>query len=217
MIRAWWLALLAAAAGGCATIQPYSIVVTVPTQTLLPPSAELNSYTRNSGLSLQLERTTNFCGEVKQAIAREIDQRQNRLTTRRSVLVLIGSIAALITTVYAGIEDDPKKGVVVPLGAVSGGTLLTSLPSLGQDERVAALRDKLAAIKARESNVVESWNELERGLLDVGVLRIEQGSHERGDAEWRKVQTALDAKYQELAPVEDRFRGSLANLSNECS
>ena len=201
----------------CASIQPYSVSVPIPAKTLLPASAELNEYTQNTGLSAQLERTTTFCGQIKQAIAKEIDAREKRLTTRRSVLLLIGSAAALGTTVYSGIQDTPDKKVVVPLSAISGSALLTAVPSLGKDERAEALREKLSAVKGKEASAIEAWNALERGLLDVSLLKGQQNKLKAGTDGWDKTQTDLDRKYVEIAPIEDRLRAALASLSNECS
>jgi hypothetical protein len=202
---------------GCTSIVPYSVRVATPNHTLLPPSAQLTQYTESVGLSAQLERSTAFCGHVKQMIAKEIDERAKRLSTRRSVLLLIGSAAALGTTIYSGIEDTPDKKIVVPLSAISGSALLTAIPSLAQDERAEALKEKLAAVKAKEGIAIEAWNALERGLLDVSLLRGRQESLQKGSDDWRSIQTDLDRKYVEIAPIEDRLRGALASLSNECS
>src|SRR5262245_25399556 len=138
-------------------VRPYSVTIRVPADTLLPPSHELDSYTSSSGLSLQLQRSTAYCGQTKQAIAREIDQRDRRALARRSTLLLIGSAAALASTMYSGVQDQPDKRIVVPLSAISGTTLLTALPSLGKDERADALREKLTAVKAKEAAAIEIW------------------------------------------------------------
>ena len=202
---------------GCASIPPYSVTVPPSTTSLLPPSKQLADYTDDVGLSLQLDRTTTFCGVVKQRIASEIDQRDRRLTTRKSVLLLLGSAAALSVTIYSGIQDTPKKEVIVPLSAISGGSLLTVLPSLGKDERSDALREKLATIKVREGAVIESWNALERGMLGVSLLKGHLEDAAKGSTAAGQVQMDLEAKYNELAPIEERFRTALAALANDCS
>lgn len=135
---------------------------------------------------------------------------------RRNVLVAIGSVAALTSTVYAGVEDDPSKDVTVPLGAISGTALLSALPSLGKDERAEALREKLSAIKTKEASAITGWNSLERGLLDISLLKLRLET-EQDAATAKKLKEDLDQKYVDLAPVEEQFRAALAALSNECS
>lgn len=216
-VRFFFLGFAGTVCAACSAIPPYSGVVPVPRQTLLPPSADLIEYTDDKGLSAQLERTTTYCGEVKQAIAREIDQRERRLVIRRNVLVAIGSVAALVSTVYAGVEEDPSKDVTVPLGAISGTALLAALPSLGKDERAEALREKLGAIKAKEASAITAWSSLERGLLDISLLRLRLEEVEQDAEAVQKLRVDLDQKYVGLAPVEEQFRAALAALSNECS
>ena len=59
------------------SVKPYSVRLSLPQQTLFPASPSL--ITTDSGLSTQLERTTLYCSQAKQAISTEADQRQTHL------------------------------------------------------------------------------------------------------------------------------------------
>jgi hypothetical protein len=200
----------------CGTIKPYTVIVPAPDSTLLPASAELARYTKKGGLTIQVERTTLYCGKVKQAIASELDHRSRRNSATKRILLLIGSAAALATTVYSGLKENPSKNVIVPLGAITGTALLTALPSLTEDERAGTLRDKLAAIKSKEGVVVDNLNAMEKGLLDLGLLQLQIGDSATSKAEVEQLKKDRLAMYSEIAPLEDHLRTSLSSLANEC-
>jgi hypothetical protein len=213
-------ALLATA--GCARITPWSVTVQPPPQTLVPASAELLEYTQNAGLSLQFERTTRHCGLVRQAIAREMDQRNGRSVGQRRTVLVIGSAAALATTIYSGTAEAPKKQVLVPLGTISGGSLLTALPMIGRDERADALAEKLGSIRSREAAAMEALREIEQGLLAISLLRRQE---QRADslklpadhATRIELHGALETKYREVSLHEDKLREALVRLAQDCS
>lgn len=201
----------------CAPIPTYSVTTPIPQESLLPPSAALAEYTSGQGLALQLERTTRQCVVVRHAIAKELDQRDRRLTARQQWLLGIGSFAALAVTVYSGVEKEPESGVLIPLGAVSGTALVSAIPTLGKDDRADVLREKLGALRAHENAVVEAFNALERGLLELGILREQKSlMPDAATNERREIDRQIQDTFVELASLQAMLRNALTGLADQC-
>jgi hypothetical protein len=154
---------------------------------------------------------------VKHAVAREADLRARRQSAIRRWLVTLGSLAALGSTIYSGVKDEPSEKVLIPLGVVSGSSLTAALPGLSQDERAAGLNEKLATIRAEESAAAEQLNLLERALLDRAILLVRQDRLDSESDKWRQLEELQDQKLVEIASAEERLRSKLTSLSNICS
>ena len=209
------LCIAALAIPGCSSVPPYSRALSPPDVTLVPPSTSLAQYDEK-GLSAQLERTTMYCGRVKQALAREIDERNQHSTAVHQWLVGTGSVAGIATTIYSGVAKKPHKEVVVPLGAISGTSLVSALPSFGKDDRAEALQQKIATIRAKENAVLAALATMEHGMTDLGLLNMQLGRAPT-KADSQTVLLAKEKKYVELQPAEDQLRGGLLALANECN
>ena len=205
--------LVALAAAACG-ISPR--IIPVPRATLHPPSAELLSYTDGQGLSLALVRTTEFCDSARVEMAREYDLRSRRLNSLKRTLLTIGSVASLGGTAYAGLVQEPRKEVVIPLGLVSGGALLSAIPALGTDERAEELRQKLANVRAKEVAVVNALAALELSLLEISLVSGRLTIADSSSDTWERLYSHRDSLYTRTAPVEDRLRLALATFAAEC-
>ena len=177
-----------AVASGCA-IAPYAAKVPPLTVSLFPPSKALSDFSGNVGLGLQLERTTAFCGVVKQRIGDEIRARKRRQTIVRGVGAGISSGCAAAATVYTSLATPPDKRISASLSACAGGVLLAAIPSWGTDSQIGALDAKLSAIRTDEANMLSAKAAIERALAQGG------GG---------------------VAPLAETFGSALAVLGNTC-
>jgi hypothetical protein len=105
----------------------------------------------------------------RQELGREIDKAGRRMSVLKTVLLVIGSSAGLANTIYSGIEANPRKGVVVPLGAISGTALLTLIPGQGREQAETLLKQKIA-IEAAEKEALDKINTLENTLIKRAIL-----------------------------------------------
>ena len=157
-----------AVASGCA-IAPYAAKVPPLTVSLFPPSKALSDFSGNVGLGLQLERTTAFCGVVKQRIGDEIRARKRRQTIVRGVGAGISSGCAAAATAYTSLATPPDKRISASLSACAGGVLLAAIPSWGTDSQIGVLDAKLSAIRIEEAGVLNAKAALELALVQTGV------------------------------------------------
>ena len=158
-----------AVASGCA-IAPYAAKVPPLTVSLFPPSKNMFDYSGgNMGMALQLERTTAFCGVVKQRIGDEIRARKRRQTIVRGVGAGISSGCAAAATAYTSLATPPDKRISASLSACAGGVLLAAIPSWGTDSQIGVLDAKLSAIRIEEAGVLNAKAALELALVQTGV------------------------------------------------
>jgi hypothetical protein len=95
--------------------------------------------------------------------------------------------------------------------------LLTALPSLGKDDRIAALTEKLGSMKGAESSSLANLNTLERDLLTISLIwRKLEAVDSTGD-EAKKLSTQLDQQYSKTAESEEALRVSLTGLVGQCN
>ncbi len=202
----------------CSSIRPYSLVKiesgAEDVFVLMPPSENLKIY--DSALAEQWVRTTNYCTQIRIAIAEEIEQRRTRLHRRESIMLLIGSMAGMTTAVYAGAEDNPDPKVLVPLGLISGTSLTTALPSLSKDERIDLLQDKLEKIRASELRAVEQMNMIEVALVELGILERDAQPVMTGGGTPESMDSPIVEKEKELEGLSGQMRTMLAAWATEC-
>lgn len=218
---------------GCASIAPYNAriatnekISSMSAAPGLPTPTGLEEY--GAGVEKQWTETARRCTQVEIAIAGEIDDRQRRLTFTKRLLLGIGSVAAIATTIYTGITEDPKKEVIVPLAAIGGTAVATAIPALTEDDRVSQLQEKLIKINAAESVAIARLNAIEDKLHDRALLwnpivrdtvNIQYAEGEQRDS----IQVHLDSLYLEfelqeksITPFEFELRSALAAWYDVC-
>jgi hypothetical protein len=160
---------------GCASIKSYSTVDIKPDvnhiYVLTPAPLSLLQY-GDTTTAAQWERTYNYGIQKKNAIAKEIDQRESRLFVQKFWLLTIGGLAGLVNTIYIGIKEESKteKIVTVPLAVISGTALLSSLPTFSRDERLDILKEKAEKLDTLKSQAEDALNELDVTLVDKALL-----------------------------------------------
>ena len=203
----------------CAHVSPYTSQAPMPEEGLIVAGAALADW--DPGIADQVSATSRRCIQIKAALADEIERRESRQRTIRRWLLGIGSGATLLASIYTGIEESPKKTVTTPLTSIGGGLLLTAFPVLTSDDpRIDDLRAKIAAINRRRDVAVLQLLNIERQMVERGILRRRYRRFRKSDndaAQLPEIAGDIEAIERGVMPLEETVRQSLIEWGNECN
>ena len=119
---------------------------------------------------------------------------------------VVAGLAALALGAYRETEDAPNEFVTVPLGLLTGGSVLgVVLPLFSADERLERLREKVHELDEREAAVVDLLQKFERQLL-----RRSFSLDKEDTADNRRVLT------EPILQTEESFRDALIHWRRAC-
>lgn len=202
---------------GCAafsTIDRYSDVQVRPDKdhvVVLAP-APTNVLIYDSTTAQHWERTYNHCAQVKKAVTVELGQRESRVSSRRALLLGIGGLSGLANSIYTGVQNQPDKGVTVPLSIVSGTALLTFLPSISDDDQIPLLKAKLAQLNTLQVKAEEALTNLDNKLTAKAVL-----DQDRREATTDDRKSVLKEKFKDMLSELDGLTAALNRMLTEWS
>ena len=188
---------------GCITLYPeYPIdrPYTETSRVLTPAPESITEYSPATAESWN--NTFNECIQIREWLAFEIARRRTAAATKRSLFTIMGAVASFVGVLYSAVEDSPDETVLVPLGLVSGTSMVTLHTAVVNDERLDSLVQRLTVLDEMHGHALDSLFALEQHLTELYTVEEEL---EVADA---SIAGPLRTKYEELRAKNELLVGS---------